>query len=125
MEKHTEEEFFKEIMSKSKLEMPFSDFEDEVMMQIREREVYQRSYVKDLKLSWIFFIAGSIFGLILSFLLPEVLPQIVNINPAVFAQALQVIIVLWILIQLDSLIDFSRKRGFMSSKKMETTNNQK
>jgi len=125
MKEQAEEEFFKKIMSKSNFEMPFSNFEEEVMMQIKKQEVYQKTDTRNLTLSWLFFVAGSVFGLILSFLMPEVLSQIVKVNPNVLAQALQVIIVLWILIQLESLIEFTRGISFVRRDKIEMKGQQK
>ena len=53
------------ILSKSRKEMPFHDFEDELMIEIFKERDRKRSVLKNIKLSWLFFIIGLISGIAL------------------------------------------------------------
>ena len=55
----------KNILSKSRKEMPFNDFEDELMIEIYKERDRKRSVLKNIKLSWMFFIIGMISGIAL------------------------------------------------------------
>ncbi len=51
--KRTEEEFFKNIISQSRLTLPDADFEDQVMMHIQaENSSQQQTLPMEIKLSW-------------------------------------------------------------------------
>ncbi|MCK4817191.1 hypothetical protein KA005_15585 [bacterium] len=45
--------------------MPFNDFEDELMIEIYKERDRKRSVLKNIKLSWLFFIIGMISGIAL------------------------------------------------------------
>lgn len=53
----------KEMMKKSILKMPFSDFEATVMHRIRNEKSQKSTLSRDLKLSFLFFILGTAAGL--------------------------------------------------------------
>lgn len=109
MKQSKEEAFFKEVMSNSKLEVPFPDLEDNVMMQIKENHVNQKIFLNNIRLSWVFFIIGSVFGFILAFALPQLQSSILGITSTQLAISLQVIIIVILLTQLDRLITITRK----------------
>jgi len=104
-----DENFFREMLSVSKLELPFSDFEDNVMMQIEKENLYRKSVSKDIKLSWIFFIAGSVFGIVISLILPHLQTSIFGIQPEKLAISFQIVFTLLLFTQLETLIKFIRK----------------
>ncbi len=54
----------KELLSYSYTEMPFEDFEDELMNKISEEQSRNSIISKDLKRSWIFYICGIISGVL-------------------------------------------------------------
>lgn len=110
MKEEKEDEFFKIIMSKSKLELPFPDFEDHVMMQIEEKLVHRETFTKNIRLSWLFFIAGSVFGIIISFILPQIQTSVLGIHPDILTISFQIIITLLVLIQFDALINLTKER---------------
>jgi len=97
--------FFREIMSKSRLELPFSDFEDNVMLQIE----CQNAVSKELKLSWIFFILGSVFGIILSIFIAQLREPIFGIQPINLTLFFAIIFASTLFTQIDTLIKFSRR----------------
>ena len=53
------------ILSKSRKEMPFHDFEDELMIEIYKEPDRKRYILKNIKLSWLFFTIGMISGIVL------------------------------------------------------------
>ena len=65
MEPDFEDIQLQEILSKSRKEMPFHDFEDELMIEIYKERDRKRSVLKNIKLSWLFFIIGMISGIAL------------------------------------------------------------
>ncbi|MBN1388865.1 MAG: hypothetical protein JW965_10480 [Bacteroidales bacterium] len=64
MEKNNNHDrFFRELLSDSSREMPFSDFEDEVMAEIRMEYEKKFSGRRNIRLSWLFFILGMLSGI--------------------------------------------------------------
>jgi hypothetical protein len=104
-----EEIYFRELMSKSKLKMPFSDFEDNVMMQIERKIVHQQGIAKDIKLSWLFFVVGTTFGIMISWILPRIPQKIFGIDPKSLAICFQIIFVVLIFTQIEALLGFFKK----------------
>jgi hypothetical protein len=104
-----EEIYFRELISKSKLEMPFSDFEDNVMTQIERKIVHQQGVAKDIKLSWLFFVVGTTFGLMISWILPRIPQKILGMDPKNLAICFQIILVVLIFTQIEALLGFFKK----------------
>lgn len=107
--KTTDENFFKEIMSKSRLDLPFSDFEDNVMMQIETKVLHQNKWSKELRLSWIFFFVGSVFGIILSIFISKLHEPIFGVQPANLTLFFSIVFAAVLFTQIDTLIKFSRR----------------
>lgn len=107
--KNTEDLYFKELMSKSKLELPFSDFEDNVMLQIENSVLHRKDVKKKLKLSWISFVAGSICGMVASFFIQQLQEPIFGIQPANLSILFQAVFAAILFTQLDTLIKFSKR----------------
>ena len=59
----------KDLLSNSRLEMPFTDFEDKVMANIKKEVQKEKEIDRSLRLSWLFFALGTTFGLLLSIIL--------------------------------------------------------
>ncbi len=105
-----EDKLVRELMEKSAAEMPFVDFEEKLMVQIHHAADTSGSFLKNVKLSWFFFVIGTIFGLSLSFVSGEIKVMVLGIpiqNMILIAQA---IIVIFLISQFDSLIELVRKR---------------
>lgn len=111
MKKKSEEEFFKDIMSKSKLNLPFPDFEDEVMLQIKSQELTSEISSKNIKRSWLVFVSGIIFGILLSVQLQHLDISLFGISPDNMLLVFQLLFTLFVLFSLDSLIQYTRKLG--------------
>ena len=64
MEKNNNHDsYFRELLSGSSREMPFSDFEDELMAEIRMEHEKKHLFLRNIKLSWLFFIMGMLSGI--------------------------------------------------------------
>jgi len=107
--KTAEDEFFRDVMSKSRLTLPFSDFEDNVMMQIETEIVHRKTLSKELRLSWIFFIVGSVFGIVLSVFIAQLPDPIYGIQPVNLTLFFAIVFASVLFTQIDTLIKFSRK----------------
>lgn len=59
----------KHLIGESRLEMPFSDFEERLMSRINSEVGIEKSINRNIRLSWLFFGLGTIFGLLLSVIL--------------------------------------------------------
>lgn len=110
-ETDSEEAFFREIMSKSKLDVPFKDFDDDVMDLIEKSLSKKSSISRDIKLSWGFFIFGSIFGIIVALVLPKIQQPVFGIQSDKFILPFLIIFSYLLLTQIDNLIDFYRNQS--------------
>jgi hypothetical protein len=108
-EEKSEETFFNELMSKSKLEFPFPDFEDNVMRIVELNQKKQNIIQKDLRLSWIFFLLGSSFGITISILLPKFQEPIFGLSVDKFTIPFQVLFIFLFITQLNYLMDYYSK----------------
>lgn len=97
-------------MQKTKLEMPFSDFEDTVMFRIHKEVLTEQILSRDRKLSFLFFVLGTIFGLIINFLLQRSQYTFPNISPETTLLIFQLGLVLIVLLQLDKYLRLMKKR---------------
>ncbi|MGD0756385.1 MAG: hypothetical protein ABR927_15140 [Bacteroidales bacterium] len=105
-----EEEFFQEIMSKSKLNVPFLDFDNHVMGIIEHQVLKKTSISKEIKLSWAFFILGSIVGVILAVLLLRSEGMIMGVSFDKLVIPFLIVCSFLILSQFDILLDFYRRQ---------------
>lgn len=104
-----EEIYFKEVMSGSKLEMPFSDFEDNVMREINSKFIRQKVIAKEIKLSWLFFIAGSVFGILISWTLQGIQQKILGIDSKNLAIGFQIVFIVVFYTQIETLLGFLKR----------------
>lgn len=105
-----EEKLINELMSKSSSEMPFIDFEDKLMEQIRREEKNSRSFLKSIKLSWFFFIAGTFFGLVISTIAGQMDTTMLGFPVQRVVLVAQVLFAILLLSQFDNLIELTRKK---------------
>jgi hypothetical protein len=102
----SEDTFFMEIMSKSKLDVPSKNFDDDVMKLIEMRLSKKVSRMRDIVLSWIFFILGSTFGIIATILISKLKETFWGIPSDKITILFLIIFSFLVTTQLDSLIDF-------------------
>lgn len=107
-ELENKDDVFIDLMAKSKLDMPFSDFEDSVMQQIEENVIQKSEISKQLRLSKFFFILGSLFGIIISILLSQIQEPIFNISPNVIALVFQITFATLFFTQIENYIKIKR-----------------
>lgn len=94
---------FSDLMQKGKLEMPFTDFEDNTMRQICAELKYKRAIKRNFKISFIFFILGTGFGLIVNSILSNADAFILGIASDTFLLVFQLIFVLAVLTQSENI----------------------
>lgn len=104
-----EEHLFKQIISKSKLEMPFPDFEDSVMTQIEARKTSRLSISKDIKLSWIFFVIFLFIGITISYFLPHMDQVLFGNKTELVTLIFQICFAVLLFGQLDNLIKITKR----------------
>lgn len=109
-EPELEEEFFQEIMSKSKLNVLSTDFDNHVMGRIEHQVLKKASISRDIKLSWTFFVLGSIIGAILAVLLLRSEGMIMGVSFDKIAIPFLIVCSFLILSQFDILLDFYRRQ---------------
>ena len=103
------DKFIQELMNKSERKMPFDDFEERIMQQIHKEAKTSRSFLKDIKLSWFFFIVGTVFGLVLNILVAEMNKTVFGIPSQRLLLIVQVLFVMLLLSQFDRLIGLTKK----------------
>ncbi|MDZ7738847.1 MAG: hypothetical protein U5K32_07260 [Bacteroidales bacterium] len=59
------DKYFRELLSDGSREMPFNDFEDELMAGIHREQAKSKSVLRNIRLSWIFFFLGLLSGIAL------------------------------------------------------------
>ena len=97
-------ELFPRMMQKGRLDMPFSDFEDNVMQRIHEEQKYRETASKDGRLSLLFFLLGAGFGLILNIFLSQFSGHFLGASSEKIILFFQVTYVLLVFSQLESVI---------------------
>lgn len=111
MRKEIEEQFIRELMSKSAEIMPFADFEERLMQQIHKEAKAPHSFRKDIKLSWFFFVVGTIFGLFLNVIVMTMDKAILGLPAQRLILVVQALFVIFLLLQFDRLIALTKKVG--------------
>jgi hypothetical protein len=110
-------QLFSKIMQNSRLEMPFSDFEERTMARINQEIIVKRSLSKYKKLSTLFFIIGAGLGFGITYLLSLPQATIAGISSATILLICRTVFVLVALIQLESIIGLLSKSGNYSFSK--------
>jgi hypothetical protein len=103
---------FKMLLMESRREMPFPDFEDEVMMQIDQleakEELLREGYQSGITYSWIFFAAGVVLGVILTLFIPHFEFHFIGAEPGVIQLLFQVGFILFVLLHFEKLLSMTR-----------------
>ena len=105
-----EELLIRELMDKSEARMPFPDFEDKLMERISTEAVKSKSWLKDIKLSWFFFLVGTSLGLVISLILGSLHEPIYGIPPQRILFIVESVFVVLLLSQFDKLIELTKKK---------------
>ena len=105
-----EENELKKIMQRSKLEIKFPDFEDNVMQQVYAKEASRRSVWRNLKISWIFFFIGTFFGIFATQFLADIQVPFLGENSKLILLIGEILIVFVVASQFDNLIRLTFKK---------------
>ena len=111
MKTEKEDNLVRELMEKSGREMPFTDFEDKLMAQIHKEADASRSFLKDIKLSWFFFVLGTLFGLILNIIVSKMNQPILGLPAQQFGLIIQTLFVIFLLFQIDRFVGLKKNKG--------------
>jgi hypothetical protein len=96
-------------MQKSRLEMPYSDFEENVMRRIAFESDYKKSISKNNRLSVLFFLLGTGFGLIINLFLSQSGTALFGISSDKILLFFQAGYILLLAIQLEKIISTYRE----------------
>ena len=105
----TDDKFVHEILQKSILQVPFSDFDDSVMQIINAKKLKPFSIKREFRLSWVFFILGSVFGISISIILPTIQSSILGLPLNKLTIPFQIIFAFLFISQLDNLLHIYKK----------------
>ncbi|MCC5904887.1 MAG: hypothetical protein JJU13_01655 [Balneolaceae bacterium] len=112
MKNPNEDKQIKELLGKSRLEMPFPDFEHDVMMQIEIEESLRNASSSGIAWSWVFFIAGTVFGILLTLMIPQLEISILGMGAGEMNLLFQVGFCLFVLLHLEKLIGLTNSAEF-------------
>lgn len=104
------EQTLREIMSKSRIDVPFPDFDNKIMGLIENKLSKKASILRDIKLSWICFILGSAFGILVPILLSKIQQPVLGMDLEKLTMPFLIIFSFLILSQFDSLMDFHKRQ---------------
>jgi len=112
MEENSNDKVLKEILEKAASEMPFPDFEDELMSKINELEVEEKAvkegYRRGVAFSWVFFVVGIISGVVLTQLIPQLEIPLPGVDSGIVLMVFQVGFILFILLHFEKLMSMTR-----------------
>lgn len=108
MNSEKEDKLVRELMEKSVREMPFADFEEKLMVQIQQEAKNSHSFLKEIKLSWFFFVIGTLFGLVLNIIVSKMNQPILGLPAQQFSLIIQTLFVIFLLFQFDRLIGLTK-----------------
>ncbi len=101
MQENSSNRLLSELMQQSKLEMPFSDFEETTMHRIEQTMVQEVTVSRDRKLSFVFFVLGTCLGLVLNTILQRSEYSFLTLSTGTIVLVFQTGFILLFLIQLD------------------------
>jgi hypothetical protein len=108
-----EDKLFKELLSHGEAELPYSDIEDDVMLNIKQLELektaIQEGYRRGVAFSWFFFIVGIVSGIVLISLFPQMELQFSSKYSDTILLVFQVGFILFVLTHFEKLMGMTRK----------------
>jgi hypothetical protein len=104
---------FSEMMKKSKLAMPFSDFEERTIARIHKENIFKHSISKYKKLAILFFIMGTGFGFATTYFLSLPNTSIADMSSDTILLVCRLSYVFLILTQLNAILrQFSKSSDY-------------
>lgn len=109
-----------DLLKNGKLELPFTDFEDRMMGQITEFEKAKVQMHRSKKMAILFFLIGTVFGMLLNYVLGLVLssydlPQASLDKISFFSQIIYVVLIVLFSDKLWKLFKMTRESGTKKS----------
>lgn len=108
--KNPNDQLFSDAMKRSKLSMPFSDFEERMMARIHREEVARDSMAIYRKLAMFFFSCGTIVGFVLTYFLTLPDMGMMGMSSDTVVLLCRLMYVSIVLIQLNSILKFFSKQ---------------
>lgn len=105
-----EEKLVRELMGHSEVRMPFPDFEERLMERINREAQRSRSFVRDIKLSWFFFLTGTVLGIMITLFLTTINKPVYGIPPQRMLFIAESVFVILLLTQFDKLIELTKRK---------------
>ncbi len=102
-----DEKQLKDWMIDSKLEMPFAEFEERVMQTVYKEEESRQGILKNIRLSWVFFTIGALFGIIATISIPYIQQPIFNFDTTYLQIPLLLVLTGVLVWLMDALFRFS------------------
>jgi hypothetical protein len=99
----------RQLIQKSKLQMPFSDFEARLMDRIRTEASKDKYIATNIRLSWLFFGLGSMFGLLCATMLVNSDAVILGLNVSKLTIPFYIIGGVVFFLQVEQLLKFTLK----------------
>ncbi|TVQ68190.1 MAG: hypothetical protein EA360_00575 [Balneolaceae bacterium] len=120
MNEMNEEKWIKQILKETSRKMPFSDFEDEVMMRIEELEsdevLVKKGYRRGIAFSWVFFVIGIALGTLLSSWIPHFEIGFLGIDSGIIPLLFQAGFVLFVLLHFERLMSLAGRGAHLLQK---------
>jgi len=102
-----EDELFRKLLGSSRMKMPFSGLEDEIMAEIEQfddqKETIRLSYKRGLQFAGVFFMIGLICGLILTTLIPKLEFSIAGLDNSFLLVFYQTVFAITVLLFIEKL----------------------
>jgi len=105
-----EEKKIKSLIRHSKLKINLPDFEDNVMDAIREKKAREKSIMKNIRLSWFFFIIGLGLGLVVTNLFSTFEFEFLGDNSNMMILIFEITLVAVLATQFDKLIHITFRK---------------
>ena len=102
-----EDDRLRQMMSEANFEMPFEDFEKDLMFQIKVENKRKRYVLHKIRLSWFFFGLGMISGILLTVISSRVDDLILGLKPEMVVIPLVFCLSLIFLLMMERLVKFS------------------
>jgi len=100
----------KSLLQDSKVSMPFSDFEERMLSRLNKELRSDYSIWRNIRLSWIFFFIGIVFGLGGSFVLPMLQHSVFGIDVELVRYPVMMVTIFAVLWQLDEMIKLTLRQ---------------
>ena len=107
MSNHFEDDKLRRMISESRFEMPFEDFEKDIMSRINYENQRRNSVISNLRLSWFFFGLGIVSGILITIFLSRMEDLILGMDPEMVVIPLILCLCMIFLLLMEKLVKLS------------------